>query len=514
MWSYFCPKAKPTIPTVLNAPEKSPPSFNPHPIVIQREEPSNVASNEDIFTGYTSDQTDDDDGNRADNEGDNGSEPNNDGPANDGPTNNESTIGCASPAIERVSNIAEPTTRARTAPTQAISLFGNAERKRRSDAIEGAIPRLKRVKHDIPLREQHQGRKNRLFCDRTIALQEIEKMLNAKKSPFEGGHNGLQARRVRAICGYLHMLARNDRKRIDASERAAESQGFAAKWGGRKVRAWADSWINQRKLPTSQRGAHIKIFTLLEDPEICAELRSYVRSNKWAIDPAKLAEFTSQKMVPTVVKSYGTNLMNNDIPKGLKRYLELELFPRIRMKAVRGVSLRTARRWLHREGFRFTEHRKALYFDGHKRPDVVDYRQNVFIPEMKRHRRRIVEYVVGDVGKEKEKPAENHVERRLILVSHDESTTQANDGKKKSWVHENEHALKKKGVGRGIHQSDVICSTIGWLKAASQSLEYGKNYEGYWNGELFVKQVCYAPIKLPPSNRTSIAVARKDHPSI
>ena len=108
---------------------------------------------------------------------------------------------------------------------------------------------------------------------------------------------------------------------------------------------------------------------------------------------------------------------------------------------------------------------------------------------MKLHRQRIVEYVVGDVGKEKEKPIENYVERRLILVSHDESTTQANDGKKKSWVHENKHMLKKKGVGRGIHQSDVICSTVGWLEAASQSLEYRKNYKGYWNGELFVKQV-------------------------
>ena len=285
------------------------------------------------------------------------------------------------------------------------------------------------------------------------------------------------------------MLARNDQRRVDASERAAEAQGFAAKWGGRKVRAWAEAWINQGELPSSRRGRHIKIFTLLEDPEIRAELRLYVRSNKWAIDPAKLAEFTAQKMVPTVVKEYGTHLMTNAIPKGLKQYLELEFFPRVEMKVARGVSLRTARRWLHREGFRFTEHRKALYFDGHERPDVVEYRQNVFVPQMKRYRCRIVEYVVGDVGKERQKVVENCVERRLVLVSHDESTTQANDGKKKSWVHENEHALKKKGVGRGIHQSDVICSTTGWLKHASQSLEYGKNYEGYWNGELFVTQV-------------------------
>jgi len=37
-------------------------------------------------------------------------------------------------------------------------------------------------------------------------------------------------------------------------------------------------------------------------------------------------------------------------------------------------------------------------------------------------------------------------------------------------------------------QSEVICSTVGHLTEAGQTLEYGKNYEGYWTGELFVKQ--------------------------
>lgn len=184
------------------------------------------------------------------------------------------------------------------------------------------------------------------------------------------------------------------------------------------------------------------------------------------------------------------------------------------MKVVRGVSIRTARRWLHREGFRFTEHRKALYFNGHERSDVVEYQQNVFIPQMKEHRQQIVEYVVGDVEKENEKVVGNYVERRVVLVSHDESTTQANDGQKMSWVHENEHALKKKGVGRGIHQSDVICSTVGWLKDASQSLEYGKNYDGYWNGELFVKQVSGNGIKFSISDYSLKLATGKDNPGI
>jgi hypothetical protein len=106
---------------------------------------------------------------------------------------------------------------------------------------------------------------------------------------------------------------------------------------------------------------------------------------------------------------------------------------------------------------------------------------------MEKYRSRLVEYVVGDVEKKVLKL--NSGERQLVLCAHDEMTCQANDGKAKSWVWQGEHTIKKKGVGRGIHQSNIICSTVGWLKEASQTLEYGKNYEGYWNGEMFVKQV-------------------------
>ena len=107
---------------------------------------------------------------------------------------------------------------------------------------------------------------------------------------------------------------------------------------------------------------------------------------------------------------------------------------------------------------------------------------------MARYRRRLVEYIVGAVEAEKIQPT-NYVEQRLVLCAHHEMTCQANDSMKKSWVLDGEHALKKKGVGRGMHHSDIICSTVRWLKNASQSLEYGKNYDGYWTGEMFVKQV-------------------------
>ncbi|KIK65790.1 hypothetical protein GYMLUDRAFT_159807, partial [Collybiopsis luxurians FD-317 M1] len=79
---------------------------------------------------------------------------------------------------------------------------------------------------------------------------------------------------------------------------------------------------------------------------------------------------------------------------------------------------------------------------------------------------------------------------KWVLVAHDKMVAQVHDGQKYSWVLNGEQPLQKKRVGHGLHQSDFICSTVGWLETASVTLEYGKNHEGMWTGELFAKQVC------------------------
>ena len=322
------------------------------------------------------------------------------------------------------------------------------------------------------------------------ALKMIEKVIMTKKKVFKAGRNGLQSYQARAIQSHLHMVVRNGRKHIEASERAAESQGFAANWGGRLVHRWVKKWVTARELPKSSHGSHVKVYSLLKDPMICAELRSYLRTNKWLMDPAKLLEYVKMTSIPAATKKYVRNLVDEEMPRGLKKYLELELFPCIQYCAVgKGVTLEMARQFLHKEGFRFTEHKKSLYYNGHERPDVVEYRQNVFLPAMEKHQERLVEYTVGNVEAELVKKPANYVERWLVMVPHDEMTVQQNDGKKRSWVLDGEHALKKKGVGHGIHLSGVICAMKGYLDEAGQTLKYGKNYEGYWTGELFVKQV-------------------------
>jgi len=77
----------------------------------------------------------------------------------------------------------------------------------------------------------------------------------------------------------------------------------------------------------------------------------------------------------------------------------------------------------------------------------------------------------------------------LVLEPHDEMISQAHDATAKSWVMGDEHRLRKKGVGRGLHTSGCISALFGWLNEGCEILEYGKNHGGFWTGELFVKQV-------------------------
>ncbi|TFK26847.1 hypothetical protein FA15DRAFT_679338 [Coprinopsis marcescibilis] len=211
----------------------------------------------------------------------------------------------------------------------------------------------------------------------------------------------LQAKQTCAMHTYLQLVVQKGQLEVDASEQAVESHGFAAIWGGRNICTWTKVYLERRELPTSQQGRHGKVFSLLQDPQICTELCAFIRSHKWSMNPEKLVQFTEGK----------------EMPEGLTRYIEIQLFPRIQLSVRKGISLTTAWHWLH---------------------------------------------------------------------------IQAHDATTKSWVFEDQHQhqLRKKGVGQGLHQSDVICLTVGWLEEASQTLEYGKNYDGYWNGELFVKQLC------------------------
>ncbi|KAG1763413.1 hypothetical protein EDD22DRAFT_979392 [Suillus occidentalis] len=276
-----------------------------------------------------------------------------------------------------------PTLRVLTRPTKHDAFAYLSDSDNDGWSSDDELEEDRGISLEVPYRVQRE--KDRAFQMEKLksGLRDVDKLLKSAKTKFVGGVNGLQARHTRAIRAHIDLVVRNGCVSADAAECAAEANGFAAAWGGRQLRC------------------HMKVATLLAIPSITTELCAYLRSNKWSMNPEKLAKFTNNEMITKEADLYLKNVINDEMPNALKRYIESELFPRIQLKM----------------------------------------------------------------------------------------TAQSNDMNDKEWVFDNEFKLRKKGVGRGIHRSDVICSTCGHLSQAGESIEYGKNYEGYWNGERFCTQV-------------------------
>ena len=56
----------------------------------------------------------------------------------------------------------------------------------------------------------------------------------------------------------------------------------------------------------------------------------------------KLAAFTQDELIPTELEGYTHQIVNEETPAGLKKYMEVELFPCIYLKVGKGICLSTA----------------------------------------------------------------------------------------------------------------------------------------------------------------------------
>ena len=171
------------------------------------------------------------------------------------------------------------------------------------------------------------------------------------------------------------------------------------------------------------------------------------------------------------------------------------------------IRVRTARRWLKKMGFFYKGVKKGVYIDGHEREDVKKYRDEVFIPAWKKASCRFL--LFKEDGSWEVPPNLPPHEKPLVLVTHDEARFNANDGKRRMWMKENEQPLRPKGKGKGImvsgfltpggilkvpsHVSDIqLLADSTWprnnngepVREAIEYLEYGK--DNYWTGEKMV----------------------------
>jgi hypothetical protein len=173
-----------------------------------------------------------------------------------------------------------------------------------------------------------------------------------------------------------------------------------------------------------------------------------------------------------------------------------------------GICLSTAQGWMQRLEYRWKPIPNGQYVDGHEREDVVQYRQDEYLPALAKLYPGLTMY--NNDGTE-------HIPfgpqllapRRIIIWWHDESTFYANDRRKVRWVHVGEKAVpRQKGEGVSLMISDFFSAEFGWLRypdhdpmvdleedhdtAARKLFKAGKNRDGYFTHEDVIAQALKA----------------------
>ncbi|GLB43911.1 hypothetical protein LshimejAT787_1500950 [Lyophyllum shimeji] len=227
-----------------------------------------------------------------------------------------------------------------------------------------------------------------------------------------------------------------------------------------KLREWARAFIDDRE----------------EIPE-----NKYGRGSKSAIDDEDFAQ-----EIHLHLQGIGKYVKAEDIV----RYCEK---PHVlaRLKRTKTISLATARRWMEKMGYRWKKNFRGQYVDGHERKDVVEYRQNVFLPAMKAFEERLRQW------------SEEHgwdlpptMWRAIVIWFHDESTFYAHDRRQSAWYHKNATPTPyRKGEGLSLMVADFVSADHGWLRSpdgkesARVVFRAGVRREGYFTCEDILEQV-------------------------
>lgn len=220
----------------------------------------------------------------------------------------------------------------------------------------------------------------------------------------------------------------------ESSFLAAKALGRGVKHA-RNLRKWITDYLHSEKLPLHRYGTYRS--SILEDEDFQRDIQLHLTeiSKKGYIRAQDVVDYVATEEVQ---QKLGTR--------------------------ARGIHVRTARRWLHKLKWRYTEKKKGMYVDGHEREDVIEYRTK-FCERWKEYEKRFIIY--DNNGEILSTPTGFPVPQRafrLILVTHDESTFYENDRRKTHWVNENAKAVaEKKGEGQSVMVSDFLTSEWGRL---------------------------------------------------
>ena len=226
-------------------------------------------------------------------------------------------------------------------------------------------------------------------------LSRILKPPRNKGRGYEDAHlDSYTRRRLEAIQTMINLYTRPKSTTYDrwtaASVQAASSLGKGLAQA-RKLRACSKAFIrNHEDLPVNPFG--FWALCPLDDEDLKAELQLHLQSIGKYVRAQDICDYFRDESI------------------------------RERWDLEKPVSLATAKRWIKQLGYRWLKKFRGQYDDGHERDDVVQYRQEIFLPAWKKIANRMRSWD----GDGQEMPLSENT-RLVVVWFHDESTIYAND---------------------------------------------------------------------------------------
>lgn len=171
---------------------------------------------------------------------------------------------------------------------------------------------------------------------------------------------------LQALQQYLRRLSPGvSRSRAALDTAASLGRGFHF---SRRIIMWAAEWETNEEITLSRRGKHTKTRNQLNEGDTFNMLRIWILENhKYTITPLILRRYVNNVFLPASGIGFS-------------------------------ISESTARRWLRALGWIYSEAKKGLYYDGHERHDVKEYRK-VFLSQMEEYEKRMVTVDIDDQTK-------------------------------------------------------------------------------------------------------------------
>ncbi|KJA19534.1 hypothetical protein HYPSUDRAFT_204573 [Hypholoma sublateritium FD-334 SS-4] len=348
-----------------------------------------------------------------------------------------------------------------------------------TDEVDGDLELEHGQPHDVPDlettaadRETWEEELEQDIASQPVEIKDWETLRAQIKSDLKKNSRNLPLSHINKLIIIINFatLRIKGRSRIDASlEIAAQWHERDGIWFSRQIRALARHYQIFEQLPAENRGGVRSARTLLQDERVKKRVLDYLQS------------------LPT----------GKVTPKRLQEAVNSEILPDLGITPKKPIGTRTARRWLIKLGWRYTQVRKGVYMDGHERADVVEYRQQIFLPLMAQFEARMVHYE----GPELTRVAPNLApgEREIIPNFHDESSFHGNEEVRSLWLRKDEQPLRKKGRGRLIHVSAFINPETGRLilldadgntiRDSTKIIFPGSGGDAWWDCEQLLKQM-------------------------